>query len=333
MGSRLVPRKDCLDWNDPAGGSGEAFITALSQLGRASGHPELTEVPWALWGHSGGAGWVVRMTAAHPRRVLATVAKSLCQELAFPDAALGVPVVVLTGPKDFAGCLRASTDAFARQRARREPWGLVMEADGTHDAKDQRLLAIPYLDAAIAHRLPPGACAPVPVTADAGWLLTPDRDPAPARGFTGDLDTTSWLPDEASARRFAQFARTGRVDDISPPAAVPSHVRAIEDSGTVRLAWRARADLESGIGGFAVYRDGERIARVGGPEGGRTRGRFQYANYGDEPEPVDPAMAFTEENAPAGAHRYQIAVVNGAGLEGPRSAPVEVTVPMTVADR
>jgi len=41
-------------WFDPRRGSEKAFLKALGDLGRQSGHPEIETIPWALWGHSGG---------------------------------------------------------------------------------------------------------------------------------------------------------------------------------------------------------------------------------------------------------------------------------------
>ncbi|MCA9163182.1 MAG: hypothetical protein KDA62_09390, partial [Planctomycetales bacterium] len=48
---------DCQMWCDPRNGSSAAFQRALHDLGAQSGHPELADVPWALWGHSGGGHW------------------------------------------------------------------------------------------------------------------------------------------------------------------------------------------------------------------------------------------------------------------------------------
>jgi hypothetical protein len=50
-------KADCQMWCDPRNGSSAAFQRALVDLGAKSGHPELAEVPWTLWGHSGGGHW------------------------------------------------------------------------------------------------------------------------------------------------------------------------------------------------------------------------------------------------------------------------------------
>jgi hypothetical protein len=58
-------------WCDPRNGSAKAFQKSLADLGKASGHPELAEVPWALWGHSGGGHWVGGMTLLYPEKTIA----------------------------------------------------------------------------------------------------------------------------------------------------------------------------------------------------------------------------------------------------------------------
>ena len=59
-------KANCQLWCDPRNGSGEAFLLALKDLGKISSHPELGEVPWALWGHSGGGHWAGGMTLLYP---------------------------------------------------------------------------------------------------------------------------------------------------------------------------------------------------------------------------------------------------------------------------
>ena len=69
-------KADCQMWCDPRNGSGKAFQQGLKDLGQKSGHPELSEVPWALWGHSGGGHWAGGMTLLHPDRVAAAWLRS-----------------------------------------------------------------------------------------------------------------------------------------------------------------------------------------------------------------------------------------------------------------
>src|SRR3989442_4294999 len=63
-------------WFDPRRGSEKTFLKALADFAANSGHPEIEEVPWALWGHSGGGIWSDVMTALHPDRVMAVLIRS-----------------------------------------------------------------------------------------------------------------------------------------------------------------------------------------------------------------------------------------------------------------
>ena len=67
---------NCQMWCDPRNGSDAAFEKCLVDLGAKSGHPELSTVPWALWGHSGGGHWAGGMALLHPDRVAAAWLRS-----------------------------------------------------------------------------------------------------------------------------------------------------------------------------------------------------------------------------------------------------------------
>src|SRR3954452_10444392 len=62
--------QNCRRWCDPRNGSRARFLRALDDLAARSGHPELAEVPWCLWGHSGGGFWARLMMISDPDRVL-----------------------------------------------------------------------------------------------------------------------------------------------------------------------------------------------------------------------------------------------------------------------
>lgn len=96
---------------------------------------------------------------------------------------------------------------------------------------------------------------------------------------------------------------TPAAGDQSPPS-IPSALQA--DAGApdrVDLDWQAASDPESGIARYNVYRDGAFVASTtstGFLDGG-----------------LQPQTAYT----------YEVSAVNGAGLEGGRSAPASATTP------
>ncbi|MDB4531437.1 PHB depolymerase family esterase, partial [Akkermansiaceae bacterium] len=103
---------DCQLWCDPRNGSGERFQQALIDLGKKSDHRELSEIPWALWGHSGGGHWAGGMLMLHPEKVAAVWLRSGVPYLnhrpdrpsikahKLPQKALTVPIMCNLGTKE-----------------------------------------------------------------------------------------------------------------------------------------------------------------------------------------------------------------------------------------
>jgi pimeloyl-ACP methyl ester carboxylesterase len=327
----------CSLWCDPRNGSGKKFLQALRDLAERSGHSELATAPWALWGHSGGANWAGTMLVLHPQRIAAVWLRSGSPRLVsltgqaappeIPAAAYAVPVMCNLGIKErddrFAGLWKSTLAFFEEFRGQGALIGVAVDPNSSHDCGHSRYLAIPWLDACLTARLPgrPGA-ALKPMPTNRAWLAPLFGDKAdPAKRFAGDAKTAVWLPDRLIAKAWAEYSKDGNVSDLSRPPA-PTQVRA---SPTGELTWEAEADLESGLAGFIITRDGVNLARVPAQPGG-TIGRplFQKMSYHDTPVNPLPQMRFTDETARPGAkHRYRICAVNSAGLESkPSSAAV-----------
>jgi pimeloyl-ACP methyl ester carboxylesterase len=329
LGSWLQPASsNCADWYDPKNGSGQAFLTALKTFAAQSRHPELEQVPWALWGHSGGAHWAVLMANQHPERVAAVFAQS--GGLAGTHSpALHVPMIFNRGANDFTNVLKAVDGSFTNNRPRGAFWAVAVNPKAKHECGHGRQLAIPFFDALLQQRLAKWFGRPElrPVNRDAAWLGDPATgEIAPPLLFPGEPARASWLPDERIARLWQEFVRTGGITDTTPPPPPTNLVVAVA-AGAVNLTWDAEADLESGLKTFNVYRDGKLVGSFAGPTNNAAKGSFQIGNYGDEAEPATPQMTFTDTKAPAGRRRYEVTSVNWAGLESPRSAPARVRVP------
>lgn len=309
----------CERWSQIENGSGDLFLAALASLATQAGHPELTTVPWVLWGHSGGATWVFQVSKKYPKRTLAVVIKSICEaDPAFDSALVEIPTLLATGVQDLGQCYPITTQIFRSYRAAGAPWAYVDEAQGSHDSAKLRLLAIPYLDAVIALRLAP---APQPlraVVAKDGFLAdNATKSAVAAADFVGDSALATFLPSAKVGAAWTQFVTLRSVVDESPPTDPPRQVKATKQGARVVLTWQAEADLESGIRAFNVYRDGSLAFTV--PSNASP---FQGFNYGDEPEPVVPVMSASDDQPGAA---YRITSVNGSGLESMPSEPVNVT--------
>jgi len=328
---------DCQMWCDPRNGSAEAFQRGLTELGARSGHPELSTVPWALWGHSGGGHWAGGMVMLYPDRVAAAWLRSGVPLLepdekrpnikahSLPDPALGVPMMCNLGTKEgvsvkddrFSGVWPANERFFNAVRSRRGLVGVAVDPLSSHECGNQRYFAIVWLDACLTARLPTTTGEALrPMPDEDNWVAPPTgTDAVPAKEFSGELKEVSWLPNQVMARAWMQYVKDTAVIDTTPPAR-PTNLRIVDRE----LTWEAVADLESGLAAFLIERDGQIVARL--PEEGRNpfgRPVFQNLQYSDTPtQPLVP-MRYVDTTADRDdGPTYRVIAVNTVGL---KSAP------------
>ncbi|HEV3416533.1 MAG TPA: hypothetical protein VG056_06965, partial [Pirellulales bacterium] len=341
-------------WFDPRRGSEKTFLTALSDLAVKCGHPEIETVPWVLWGHSGGGIWSDVMASLHPDRVavvfmrsgsaLMFLSHSEFTRPNFPDALYRIPMMCNTGVKEkpvikvkpeedkrtveekMKGPWLGNLATFHQYRAKGAFIAFSPDPRTGHECGDSRYLAIPFIDACLAMRLPDKGSKDQtlkPVDASKAWLAPLLGDEAqPAADYKGDPNEAVWLPNEAVAKAWMEYVKTGAVGDTTPPPA-PFDVRvsAKEDQGT-KITWNAEADFESGIRQFIILRDGQEIASVPQkPVGKYGRPLFQSMTYHDTPDQPLPEMRYLDASAKAGEkHSYAVITVNGVGLKSEPTA-------------
>jgi hypothetical protein len=306
--------KECADWFRPERGSEKAFFTALETFAKDSGHADLSKLPWAIWGHSGGAMWAHAMAIRHPDRVVAVVARSQAV-VDGADKAASVPILFNYGVREKSGKFEKvhinSQAAFAQNRPQGALWSIAIDPMSEHDCRNSREISIPFLDALLAQRLPKAGMTDLgAVDTKSAWLGDNETFAIAAeKDFAGDKAKASWLPNETVAKAWQEFCKTGSVADTTPPPP-PTRVRAHLNG---KITWEVQADLESGVRAFNIYRDG----KLFGVAEGEGKKSFQSHNYGDEPEPRLPRMNFPYPD-PGGKSRYAVSAVNGAGMESPK---------------
>ena len=330
---------DCQMWCDPRNGSSAAFQKCLIDLGAKSGHPELSKLPWALWGHSGGGHWAGGMVLMHPERVAAAwlrsgvpllkanAERSTIKAHTLPDAALKVPVMCNPGTKEgvtvkdsrFGGVWPANETFFNEVRSKGGLISVAVDPLSSHECGNQRYLAIIWLDACLSARLPKIATNPLnAMPTDQVWLAPITGSEAqPMAKFSGEPLKAAWLPNEAIAKSWMQYVKDTLVSDSTPPSA-PTNLQVKGNE----LNWEAEADLESGLASFIIERDGKFLANL--PETGKNpfgRPIFQNLQYSDTPsQPLVP-MKYTDTKAEAGKkHTYRVITVNTAGLKSKPSS-------------
>ena len=324
-------------WFDPRRGSEKTFLKAIGELATKSGHPELKDVPWALWGHSGGGIWSDVMSTLHPDRVIAMWLRSGTATMfrtkpefpmpQIPNDVYTIPIITNPGIKERRRRPEfGSIATFQEYRSKGAPIGFAEDPLSGHETADSRYLAIPFFDACLSMRLPDkGSKTQILKTIDLSkaWLAKFDSTTAvPASSYQGNPNEAIWLPNEKVAKAWMEYVKTGSTSDITPPPA-PFNVKVLDKGSLGReIIWNAEADFESGIRNFIIMRDEKELARVPeNPIGKYGRPLFQSMGYHDTPVKPLPEMRYLDASAKAGEkHTYSVVTVNSVGLLSNQSA-------------
>ncbi|MCY2935325.1 MAG: hypothetical protein NT172_14290 [Planctomycetota bacterium] len=322
--------QDCRKWCDPRNGSRARFLQALDDLAQKTGHAELATAPWCLWGHSGGAFWASLMMISDPSRIAAVWLRSGSGFSAWekgeipkpeiPEATYGIPTMCNPGLKErddkrFSGAWIGAESMTNAYRSKGALIGFAPDPKTNHECGDSRYMAIPFFDTCLEMRLGEGGQLK-PIDQTKGWLATDWQSEAVEFSeFKGDPAKALWLPNAAFARVWREYVTTSQVSDKTPPPA-PSRLKVTKSAdGKTQLNWQAAADLESGLAGFEILKDGQVIGTL--PEKPlATYGKplFQAMSYHDTPKAPVAQMQFVDQAGKADS-KYQIRSINTAGLK------------------
>ncbi len=339
----LTTGSDCNNWDQMANGSGNTFLAALDTLAKRSGHAEISTIPWALWGHSGGSMWATAMLGKYPQKIAVVVAQACGTDVSNVDAALTVPVLHHNGKFDL--CYNDSY--FANGRKRGALWAHAINPDVAwiynpnndpmtmmgHAPKDLRMIAIDWIDICLTARLPDqaGSSQLKDMDTSNAWLGdTATRNIAPASNFSGNKLSACWFPNAYMAQRWHEYMLTSQINDSTPPP-TPYNLTGAYSGRRIVLKWDADADLETGIKTFVIYRNNIPYDTCKYPNMPPTHFTlekgFQRWNDGDQPVPNPaPAMTYTDSAAnDTGTYVYQIANVNWLNGVSPKSASLTLS--------
>lgn len=250
----LVPMyqvaKGCDEWNDPDSGSEHALFIALEDFAQRSKRPELKDVPWLLWGHSGGSSWSAQMIMRHPKRVLAASFRGGChKQFGAPDFRAKFGPIALDLPLLFVWGKRESVPTSSHfvswepmntmYRELREQGGKVcrvIDPRSEHGCDDSRLMSINFFDAVLS-----GKATAKPVK-------------------SADL---AWFPNESFAELWREFSEQGTLKPRVPPRLAPELEITKNTNGHARLSWRVIPELRGGLRALRFYRDDKVWKEVG----------------------------------------------------------------------
>jgi lysophospholipase L1-like esterase/pimeloyl-ACP methyl ester carboxylesterase len=308
MATFMKATDDCRQWPQPEKGSGDAFIQALQILAQKTGRPEITEVPWILWGHSAGGHWANYMARKYPDRVTALISRS-GHGSEYTGRDLAIPNLQIAGEKE----ADPSKDWYLKLLTGGELRAIAVEPGVGHACSSSRFLTVAFIEAVLDELKKNNQ---KPLERKNGWLGDINTfEIAPYQSFSGDKANAYWMVNENFAHKWKSFVTTGKVLDKTPPT--PPFDVTIERKGdTTLLKWKAAADVETGLKQFNIYRNGKIIGIVPG----------QKWNRGDEPDPIDCPMQYTIDIAEFAKDEktslctYAVSNANYSGSESMASA-------------
>lgn len=189
---------------------------ALKQFADESKHPELVNSPFLFGGMSKGGGWSAELGQRFADRTIAF--NNVCGWVGKPDADLSMPAVfVIGGIPDGFKMLDSIATQYEPARRKGAAWCMAIQWGNAHNYGNANALAMPFLDAVIAARLPsegPAVEPPsrlVPMKLELGWLgdrrtwESNNATIAPYGEYQGDKDTAAWMPNHYVACAWRSF--------------------------------------------------------------------------------------------------------------------------------
>lgn len=194
---------------DVANGSGEAFLNALGQLGRMSGHPEIDTAPLLLWGMSAGGEFNYEFALWRPERVAGFVVNKggIYYSALASREARNVPGLFFIGDEDLAFRNDIIRGVFSINRRAGALWALVEQPGVAHAvAGSDEFAALYYrqvLNLRLGDRLNSSALRTLSLSD--GFLCDPESQACEgAAGAATPREPVSWLPTEVLAEAWRQ---------------------------------------------------------------------------------------------------------------------------------
>jgi hypothetical protein len=313
---------ECSDWNDPESGSERALFDALADFSTRLGRPEIQDIPWVLWGHSGGSSWSAQMIVRHPHRTLAASFRGGCSKqfgvpefrANFVSSARDLPMIFIWGKRESVPTSShyvSWNPMNTMYRELREQGGKVcrvIDPGSEHGCDDSRLMSIPFFDAVLSGNRVQGTLVDSQTHATKDMNSMNKADP----GLT-------WLPNEPMAMRWKEFCMLGTLKPQQPNLQAPILTALRQANGFTRLAWNINPALDGGLRAVRVYRDEELWKQIG-----IKSGALLATSRDSTPESLrEPGIA-DESSEP---HEYFITYLDNAGNESPRSEKVRSALP------
>jgi pimeloyl-ACP methyl ester carboxylesterase len=316
---------DCHVWRDPSAGTADALLKVLNDTGEKTGHPELSTVPWLLFGHSGGGYWTLAMMKEYPERIMAAVCYSPAFDppWTYPAATAKIPMLTRhaganDGNANGISCWTTSVHAFQKLRNMDAPVSIAHNPEQNHNFSYLRYMSIPFYEAVMKQRMPESNGTSMrDLDRNQTWLGdTLTLQLYKESSYSGDKKGLCVLPDEATARLWKEYYATGTVVDRTPPP-TPFNVKTKQNNNDLEITWEADADIESGILRFEIFKNDVLIGKL--PDNGAYQ---RFDTNGDNTVPAEvPEMKFRIAGTENDKVTIGVRTVNHFNLASAVSAP------------
>ncbi len=309
----------CDEWNNPDSGSERALMAALADFAHQSGHAEIKDAPWLLWGHSGGSSWSAQMIVKHPARVLAASFRGGCHKqfgdpafrARFGPLARGMPLLFVWGKRETVPTSSHFVSWEPMNTMFRELRSLgghvcrVIDPRSEHNCDDSRLMSINFFDAVLSGEAKPGELASIETLED--------REVTEANLHDAKL---AWTPNRNFTARWREFSQTGTLKPDKAPNQAPQ-LRAVRKAdGRVHLTWLIIPELVGGLRAIRVQRDGMIWKELA-----LKPSDFLASGRDSTPEALRPMELHDDSHD---AHSYTLTFLDAGGHESPPSALVRI---------
>lgn len=201
--------------------------TALTDLAKKSGHPEIEHMPLCFTGMSRGGGMSMALAEMMSERTIASV--PVCLEVGpATEATRKIPVMTIFGEKD-GSQMEKLLAKLPLERKHDARWAIAVQWGRKHEFALANNLSFIFLDDVIGKRLPkePGAgTALLDIPLESGWIGDPSTWSKSGKRaaiqsyqeFSGARDQVCWLPSKRVAAVWQAFVSgSNDVKIVQPP--------------------------------------------------------------------------------------------------------------------
>jgi len=196
------------DYRYAENGSGSALVEALNTIAQKNSIPQISTLPFVMWGFSAGGSFTYGFSAYMPERVVCfAIIKSGTYFSTQGSENRNIPALMIAG--ELNGNLTSMKSWFLKKRMERGIWGFAIEPNSGHEIGKSNELIRPFFISALEKRISKNPSDPrelLFISEETGWLGNLETfNIAAYAEYSGDKLKAAWLMDENIAKTWQNF--------------------------------------------------------------------------------------------------------------------------------